>query len=149
MLSELRAQQTAQFQPKVVILAILIIITVNKVILPNLKYYIRNFWLSFRRKICHVMIPFKKPKLRIKGLKHTQILIYIVWRPPLPPGLDNQSVWTKSNKINTLWRPCCLSHIWHCIFLLWKFHGHKRYNSKYQTIISLRSTERLLGRDSF
>ena len=41
-LLELRAQQTAHFQSKVVILAILIRITVNKVKVQNLKYYIRN-----------------------------------------------------------------------------------------------------------
>ena len=41
-LLELGAQQTAHFKPKVVILAIFIRITVNKVKLLNLKYYIRN-----------------------------------------------------------------------------------------------------------
>ena len=41
-LLELRAQQTSHFEPKVVILAIFIRITVNKVKLLNLKYYIHN-----------------------------------------------------------------------------------------------------------
>ena len=58
-LLELRIQQTAHFEPKVVILAIFIIITVKKVNLLNLKYYIHNFSLSFRRKIFHVKIPLR------------------------------------------------------------------------------------------
>ena len=41
-LLELRAQQKAHVEPKVVILAILIRITVNKVKLHNLNYYICN-----------------------------------------------------------------------------------------------------------
>ena len=41
---KLRAQQTAHSEPKVVILAIFIRITVNKFKLPNLKYYIAIFY---------------------------------------------------------------------------------------------------------
>ena len=42
---ELKAQQTAHLEPKMVILAIFIRITVNKDNLLNLKYYIHNFLL--------------------------------------------------------------------------------------------------------
>ena len=42
-LLEPRAQQTAHFESKVVILAILIIITVTKVKLLYLEYHIHNF----------------------------------------------------------------------------------------------------------
>ena len=69
-LLQLRAQQTAHFDPKVLILSSFIIFTVYKVKIPNLKYYMRNF---FRRKIYHFMIVLKKIPAPKKKQKKTSV----------------------------------------------------------------------------
>ena len=53
----IRAQQTAQIESKVIILAIFTRITDNKVKLLYLKHYIRNFWPSFIRHFFRVTVP--------------------------------------------------------------------------------------------
>ena len=102
MLLEFRAQQTACFDPKVVILAIFLRITVYKGKLLNLKYFTRNYWLWFRRKIFHVMLPLRKIWWGKKNQKnHLKLVEYFLKLKKIKPNKSLLTNWRNRHYWNS------------------------------------------------